>query len=74
MYIYYLISIDLQLSRLFNSHILQSLHYILRILKFTENYVIKKTYIKDINKDRDELAASSSSSSSPKNSTIKYLL
>ena len=49
-------------------------NYALRILKFKENYVIKKVYIKEINKDRDKLAASSSSSSSPKNSTIKYLL
>ena len=48
--------------------------YILRILKFKENYVIKKAYIEEVNKDRDRLAASSSSSSSSKNSTIKYLL
>jgi len=47
--------------------------YILRILKFKENYVVKKAYIEEINKDRDELA-SSSSSFSPKNSTIRYLL
>ena len=49
-------------------------NYTLRILKFKENYIIKKVYIEEISKDRDELAASSSSSSSPKNSTIKYLL
>ena len=49
-------------------------NYVLRILKFKENYIIKKVYIEEINKDRDELAANSSSSSSPKNSTIKYLL
>jgi hypothetical protein len=48
--------------------------YAIRILKFKENYVIKKVYIKEINKDKDELAASSSSNSSPKNSTIKHLL
>jgi len=48
--------------------------YALRILKFKENHVIKKVYIEEINKDRDELAASSSSSFSPKNTTIKYLL
>ena len=48
--------------------------YALRILKFKENYVIKKAYIGEVNKDRDELVASSSSSSSSKNSTIKYLL
>ena len=47
-------------------------NYALRILKFKENHVIKKAYIKEIDKDRDELAASSSSS--PKNSIIKYLL
>ena len=48
--------------------------YILRILKFKENYVIKKAYIEEVNKDRGELAASSSSSSSPKNPTIRHLL
>jgi len=52
--------------------------YALRILKFKENHVIKKAYIKEIDKDRDELAASSSfsfsSSSSLKNSNIKHLL
>ena len=49
-------------------------NYTIRILKFKENYVIKKVYIEEINKDKDELAASSSSNSSPKNSTIRYLL
>src|SRR6266576_4401542 len=48
--------------------------YALRILKLKENHAIKKVYIEEIDKDRDELAASSSSSSSPKNSTIKHLL
>ncbi len=48
--------------------------YILRILKFKENYIVKKAYIEEINKDRDELATSSSSSSSPRNSTIRHLL
>jgi hypothetical protein len=48
--------------------------YALRILKFKENYIIKKAYIEEINKDREELATSSSSSSSPRNSTIKHLL
>ena len=48
--------------------------YVLRILKFKENHVIKKVYIEEIDKDRDELAASSSSNSSPRNSTIKHLL
>ena len=48
--------------------------YALRILKFKENYIIKKVYIEEIDKDRDELVASSSSNSSPRNSTIKYLL
>src|SRR6266700_526768 len=47
-------------------------NYALRILKFKENHVIKKAYIEENNKDRDELAASSSSSS--KNSTIRHLL
>ena len=46
----------------------------LRILKFKENHPIKKIYIKENNKDKDELAASSSLNSSPKNSTIKHLL
>jgi hypothetical protein len=44
--------------------------YILKILKFKENYIIKKAYIEEINKDRDKLVASSS----PRNSTIRYLL
>ena len=48
--------------------------YALRILKFKKNHAIKKIYIEEIDKDRDELAASSSSSSSPKNSIIKHLL
>jgi len=48
--------------------------YALRILKFKENHAIKKGYIEEINKDRDELTASSSSGSSPKNSTIKHLI
>jgi len=48
--------------------------YAIRILKFKENYIIKKVYIEEINKDKDELAASLSSNSSPKNSTIKHLL
>ncbi len=47
-------------------------NYALKILKFKENHVIKKAYIKEINKDRDELAASSSSS--PNNFNIKHLL
>ena len=46
--------------------------YILKILKFKENYIIK-TYI-EVNKDRDKLAASFSCSFSHKNSTIKHLL
>ena len=49
-------------------------NYALRILKFKENHVIKKVYIEEINENRDELAASFSSSSSPKNFTIKYFL
>src|SRR6266702_833268 len=51
-------------------------NYALRILKFKENHVIKKAYIEENNKDRDELAASFSSSSSfgSKNSTIRHLL
>jgi hypothetical protein len=48
--------------------------YALKILKFKENHVIKKVYIEEVNKDRDELVASTSSNSSPKNSTIKHLL
>ena len=49
-------------------------NYILRSLKFKENHLIKKIYIEENNKDKDKLAASSSPNSSPKNSTIKYLL
>ncbi len=48
--------------------------YILRILKFKENYIVKKAYIEEINKDRDKLVTSSSSSSSSRNSTIRHLL
>jgi len=48
--------------------------YVLRILKFKENYIVKKAYIEEIDKDREELATSSSSSSSPRNSTIRHLL
>ena len=46
--------------------------YILRILKFKENYIIKKAYIEENDKDKDELATSSCFSS--KNSTIRHLL
>ena len=46
--------------------------YALRILKFKENYIIKKAYIEENDKDEDELATSSSSSS--RNSTIRHLL
>ena len=46
--------------------------YILRILNFKENHIIKKAYIEENNKDRDKLAASSSSTI--KNSTIRHLL
>ena len=49
-------------------------NYVLRILKFKENHLIKKIYIEENNKDKDKLGASSSPNSSPKNSTIKYLL
>ena len=49
-------------------------NYILRILKFKENHLIEKIYIEENNRDKDDLAASSSPNSSPKNSTIKYLL
>jgi hypothetical protein len=48
--------------------------YTLRILKFKENHAIKKAYIKEINKNREELATSSSSSSSSRNSTIRHFL
>jgi len=57
----------IRFKKLYNS-------YALRILKFKENHAIKKVYIEEINKDRDELAASSSSNYSPRNSTIKHLL
>ena len=46
--------------------------YALRILKFKENHTIKKAYIEENDKDKDELATSSCSSS--KNSTIRHLL
>ena len=36
--------------------------------------MIKKVYIEEIDKDKDELAASSSSNSSPRNSTIRHLI
>jgi len=49
-------------------------NYALRILKFKENYIIKKAYIEENNKDRDELATTSSSSSSSRNFTIRHLL
>jgi len=48
--------------------------YALKILKFKENYAIKKAYIEEINKDREELVTSSSSSFSPRKSTIRHLL
>ena len=48
--------------------------YVLRILKFKENHAIKKACIEEINKDRDKLATSSSSSPSPRSSTIRHLL
>ena len=57
----------IRFKKLYNS-------YALRILKFKENHVIKKAYIKEINKNREELVTSSSSSSSPRNSTIRHLL
>ena len=47
-------------------------NYALRILKFKENYTIKKAYIEENDKDKDELVTSSCSSS--KNSTIRPLL
>jgi hypothetical protein len=37
--------------------------YALRIVKFKESYAIKKVYIEENDKDRDELAANSNSSS-----------
>ena len=57
----------IRFKKLYNS-------YILKILKFKENYIVKKAYIEEINKDRDKLVTSSSSSSSPRNSTIRHLL
>ena len=48
--------------------------YALRILKFKENHAIKKAYIEEVDKDRDELAASPSPSPSSKNLTIRHLL
>jgi len=56
----------IRFKRLYNSSAL-------KILKFKENYAIKKAYIEEINKDRDKLV-SSSSSFSPRNSTIRHLL
>ena len=47
-------------------------NYALRILKFKENYIIKKAYIEENDKDKDELATGSCFSS--KNSTIRHLL
>ena len=55
----------IRFKKLYNS-------YALRILKFKKNYIIKKTYIEENNKDKDKLATSSYSSS--KNSTIRHLL
>jgi len=49
-------------------------NYVLKILKFKENYLFKKAYIEENNKNRDELADSSSSSLSPRNSIIRHLL
>ena len=51
-------------------------NYALKILKFKENHAIKKAYIEETNKDRDELEASFSFSfsSSSRNSIIKHLL
>jgi hypothetical protein len=57
----------IRFKKLYNS-------YALRILKFKENHAIKKVYIEEIDKDRDELAASPSFNSSPRNSTIKHLI
>jgi len=55
----------IRFEKLYNS-------YALRILKFKENHAIKKAYIEENNKDKDELATSSNSSS--KNFTIRHLL
>jgi len=49
-------------------------NYALKILRFKENYLIKKVYIEENNKDRDELVDSFSFSLSPRNSTIRHLL
>jgi len=38
----------IRVKKLYNS-------YVLRILKFKGNYIIKKAYIEEVNKDRDEL-------------------
>jgi len=46
--------------------------YALKILKFKENHAIKKAYIKENDKDKDELATSSCFNS--KNSIISHLL
>jgi len=46
----------------------------IRFKKLCNSYIIKKAYIEEINKDRDKLATSSSSSPSPRNSTIRHLL
>jgi hypothetical protein len=42
----------IRFEKLYNS-------YALKILKFKENHVIKKVYIEEVNKDRDELSANS---------------
>jgi len=55
----------IRFEKLYNS-------YALKILKFKENHAIKKASIEEVNKDKDELAARSRSSS--RNSTIRYLL
>ena len=55
----------IRFKKLYNS-------YVLRIQKFKENYIIKKAYIEENDKDKNELATSSCSSS--KNSTIRHLL
>ena len=54
-------------KRLYNS-------YILKILKFKENCIIKKVYIKENNKNRNKLVTNYSFSFSLKNFTIKYFL
>jgi len=45
MYLYHLISIDLQLSCLFNSHILQSLHYKRSYLILKDKLLVIRKYI-----------------------------